>query len=195
MSVVGYARVSTDDQKMDLQLDALRAAGADKIFEDQGVSGSKTSRPGLDASIAYLRDGDVLTVWRLDRLGRSTLHVLALIQELSDRGVGFRSLTESVDTTTPAGRLMLTLLAGLSSMEREITIERTKAGLAAAKRQGRIGGRPRALTPVREQQARRRARRRPGDHLPCTRRRELGPTHGPSIARMPGVHAPPDLAG
>ena len=154
MSVVGYARVSTDDQKMDLQLDALRAAGADKIFEDQGVSGSKTSRPGLDASIAYLRDGDVLTVWRLDRLGRSTLHVLALIQELSDRGVGFRSLTESVDTTTPAGRLMLTLLAGLSSMEREITIERTKAGLAAAKRQGRIGGRPRALTPVREQQAR-----------------------------------------
>jgi DNA invertase Pin-like site-specific DNA recombinase len=153
MSVVGYARVSTHEQRLALQLDALEAAGAEKIFEDQGVSGSRTSRPGLDAALAYLRDGDVLTVWRLDRLGRSTLYVLALIQELGEKGIGFRSLTESVDTTTPAGRLMLTLLAGLSSMEREITIERTKAGLAAAREQGRVGGRPRALSAVQEEQA------------------------------------------
>jgi DNA invertase Pin-like site-specific DNA recombinase len=153
MSKVGYARVSTGEQRMDLQLDALQKAGAEKIFEDQGVSGTKTTRPGLDAALTYLRDGDVLTVWRLDRLGRSTLHVLALIQELGERGVGFRSLTENVDTTTPAGRLMLTLLAGLSSMEREITVERTKAGLAAARLHGRVGGRPVALNPVQVEQA------------------------------------------
>ncbi|MEC5148758.1 recombinase family protein [Cryobacterium sp. GrIS_2_6] len=146
MSIIGYARVSTEDQNLDGQLLALNGAGAEKIFQDHGVSGTKTTRPGLDAALAYLRDGDVLLVHRLDRLGRSTLHVLALIQELGGKGVGFRSLTESVDTTTPAGRLLLTLLAGLASMEREVTVERTRAGLAAARARGRIGGRPRALT-------------------------------------------------
>ncbi|WP_130176489.1 recombinase family protein [Cryobacterium sp. SO1] len=146
MAIIAYARVSTGDQTLDAQTLALNTAGADKTFADRGVSGTKTSRPGLDAALAYLRDGDVLLVARLDRLGRSTLHVLALIQELGGRGVGFRSLNEDVDTTTPAGRLMLLMLAGLAAMEREITVERTHAGLAAARARGRIGGRPRAMT-------------------------------------------------
>jgi DNA invertase Pin-like site-specific DNA recombinase len=141
------------DQRTDLQDDALVAAGAEKIFRDEGISGSTASRLGLSAALTYLREGDTLVVWRLDRLSRSTLHVLSLIQELGERGVGFRSITESVETSSPAGRLMLTLLAGLSAMEREITIERTHAGLEAARRQGRVGGRPRALSPVTAEQA------------------------------------------
>ena len=140
MSIVAYARVSTSEQRLVLQTQARTAAGADKIFEDQGVSGTKTSRPGLDAALAYLRDGDVLTVWRLDRLGRSTLHVLALIQELGERGVGFRSLTENVDTTTPAGRMMMQMVGSFAEFERAMIRERTSAGLAQARAEGRVGG-------------------------------------------------------
>jgi DNA invertase Pin-like site-specific DNA recombinase len=145
MAIIGYARVSTEEQSLALQLDALQAAGADRVFEDHGVSGSKTSRPGLDAALAYVRDGDTFLVWRLDRATRSTSHALSLVQELSDRGVAFRSITESLDTSGAMGRLMLTMIAAFAALERDVTIERTRAGLAAARRAGRVGGRPRAL--------------------------------------------------
>jgi DNA invertase Pin-like site-specific DNA recombinase len=132
MSVIGYARVSTTDQNPQLQLDALRDAGAARVFNDHGVSGSTASRPGLDSCLDHLREGDVLTVWKLDRLGRNTQHVLAIVEGLTARGVGFRSLTEGLHTDGPMGNAMLTM------------IERTRAGLAAAAN-GRKGGRPRKV--------------------------------------------------
>jgi len=153
MAVIGYARVSTQEQSLDLQTDALTAAGAIRIFTDLGVSGSKASRPGLDAAVEFMREGDVFMVWRLDRAGRSTFNVLHLIASLADRGIGFRSVTEAIDTTTPAGRLLVTLLSALSAMEREITVERTLAGLASARARGRVGGRPRALSDIQVEQA------------------------------------------
>jgi DNA invertase Pin-like site-specific DNA recombinase len=104
MGIIGYARVSTQGQELDLQLDALRAAGCERIFEDRGVSGAKAARPGLDDLVRYVREGDVLTVYKLDRLGRNVSHLLAFVEELSKRKVGFRSLTEQLDTTTPGGR-------------------------------------------------------------------------------------------
>ena len=153
MSVIGYIRVSREDQRADLQRDALESAGCVRIFEDLGVSGSKASRPGLDAALAFMREGDVFTCWRLDRAGRSTIHVLELLRTLEDRNIGFRSLTEGVDTTTPAGKMLATMLSAFAQMEREIIIERTHAGLASARARGRIGGRPRALTSVQIEQA------------------------------------------
>ena len=152
MAIIGYVRVSRDDQKADLQRDALEKAGCTKIFEDLGVSGSKASRPGLDGALAFAREGDVFTCWRLDRAGRSTLNVLELLRTLEERGVGFRSLTEGVDTTTPAGKMLATMLSAFAQMEREILVERTYAGLASARARGRIGGRPRALTAVQVEQ-------------------------------------------
>jgi DNA invertase Pin-like site-specific DNA recombinase len=152
MAVIGYARVSTQEQSLDLQTDALTSAGAMRIFTDLGVSGSKASRPGLDAAVEFMREGDVFMVWRLDRAGRSTLNVLHLIASLADRGIGFRSVTEAIDTTSPAGRLLVTLLSALSAMEREITVERTLAGLASARARGRVGGRPRALSDIQVEQ-------------------------------------------
>jgi DNA invertase Pin-like site-specific DNA recombinase len=154
MSTIGYLRVSREEQRADLQEDALKAAGAIRIFEDRGVSGSKASRPGLSEALSFMRDGDIFTVWRLDRAGRSTLNVLELLRTLEDRGIGFRSLTEGVDTTTPAGRVLATMLASFAQMEREIIVERTLAGLAAARARGNVGGRPRALSAVRIEQAR-----------------------------------------
>jgi DNA invertase Pin-like site-specific DNA recombinase len=147
MGIIGYARVSTQGQELDLQLDALRAAGCERIFEDRGVSGAKAARPGLDDLVRYVREGDVLTVYKLDRLGRNVSHLLAFVEELSKRKVGFRSLTEQLDTTTPGGRLLFHLFASLSQFERDLIVERTQAGLTAAAARGRKGGRPRSVTP------------------------------------------------
>lgn len=142
MTLIGYARVSTAEQDLALQLDALHAVGATRIFEDRGVSGAKTERPGLNAALSFLRDGDTLVVWKLDRLGRSMTHLLQTVADLEGRGVGFRSLTESVDTTTPTGRLVFHIFGALGQFERDLIRERTNAGLTAAAARGRKGGRP-----------------------------------------------------
>lgn len=140
MALIGYARVSTAEQDTSLQIDALRQAGCDRIFEDT-VSGAKADRPGLTAALSYLREGDVLVVWRLDRLGRSLPHLIEVIAALEGQGIGFRSLTESIDTTTPGGRLIFHVFGALSQFERDLIRERTKAGLSAAAARGRRGGR------------------------------------------------------
>jgi len=152
MAIIGYIRVSREDQRADLQRDALEKAGCSHFFEDLGVSGSKASRPGLDGALSFMREGDVFACWRLDRAGRSTLHVLELLRTLEDRKIGFRSLTEGIDTTTIAGRMLATVLSAFAQMERELIAERTYAGLSAARARGRIGGRPRALTAVQVEQ-------------------------------------------
>lgn len=145
--LIGYARTSTNDQNLDLQHDALHAAGCGKIFSDKGVSGTKAVRPGLSEALAHLRPGDVLVVWRLDRVGRSTKDVLALVERLQAEGVAFKSLTEELSTTGPTGKVLLTIIAALAEMERAVLVERTQAGLAAARARGRVGGRRRVLTP------------------------------------------------
>lgn len=145
MGMIGYARVSTSDQDTALQIDALNQAGCERVFEDT-VSGDKTSRPGLDAALAYLRDGDTFVVWRLDRLGRSLPHLIETVSELEDRGIGFASLTESIDTTTSGGRLIFHVFGALGQFERDLIRERTQAGLAAAAARGRKGGRKPVIT-------------------------------------------------
>ncbi|OBY29026.1 recombinase family protein [Mycolicibacter kumamotonensis] len=145
MAIIGYARVSTIDQNPQLQLDALKEAGASRIFTDHGVSGSTANRPQLDACLDHLREGDVLTVWKLDRLGRNTRHVLAVIDLLASHGIGFRSLTEGLHTDGPMGKAMLTIMAAFAQLERDTMIERTRSGLAAAAANGRKGGRPRKV--------------------------------------------------
>jgi DNA invertase Pin-like site-specific DNA recombinase len=146
--LVGYMRVSSDSdrQTTDLQRDALLTAGVDgrHLFEDK-ASGARDDRPGLRACLAYLQPGDTLVVWKLDRLGRSLSHLLEIIAGLQEKGVGFRSLTEQMDTTTPHGELLFHLFGALAQYERALTRERVQAGLAAARRRGRRGGRPRAL--------------------------------------------------
>ena len=139
--IVGYARVSTDDQTLALQLDALQAAGCEKVFRDT-ISGTKTERPGLSKALDHVRNGDLLVVWRLDRLGRSLSHLIELIQTLEGRGVGFRSLTEQIDTTTSGGKLIFHIFGALAEFERNLIRERTMAGLQAARSRGRKGGRP-----------------------------------------------------
>jgi DNA invertase Pin-like site-specific DNA recombinase len=153
MTLIGYARVSTTEQNAALQTDALRKAGCEQIFED-AASGAKTDRPGLAAALAFLRDGDVLAVWRLDRLGRSLPHLIETIGALETRGVGFRSLTESIDTTTPGGRLIFHVFGALGQFERDLIRERTKAGLTAAAARGRKGGRKPVVTADKLQRAR-----------------------------------------
>jgi len=143
--LIGYARVSTGDQTLDLQTDALTSTGCDQIFTDM-TSGAKAHRPGLDEAIKYVRPGDTLVVWRLDRLGRSLRHLIETVNDLEARGVGFRSLTESIDTTTPGGKLIFHIFASLAEFERALIQERTNAGLAAARARGRVGGRPKKLT-------------------------------------------------
>src|SRR5664280_2463223 len=138
---IGYARVSTDDQNASLQVDALKNAGCIKVFTDH-ASGSKASRPELDRMLEQLRVGDVVVVWRLDRLGRSLKNLIALVEDLADRGVGFRSLSESIDTTTANGKLFFSIMGALAEFERDLIKERTMAGLAAARARGRVGGRP-----------------------------------------------------
>ncbi len=154
MSLIGYARVSTFDQNVALQLDALHVAGVDRVFEDHGISGSKAERPGLREALAFLRDGDALVVWKLDRLGRSMTQLLQTVADLEGRGVGFRSLTENIDTTTPTGRLVFHIFGALGQFERDLIRERTSAGLSAAAARGRKGGRPIATTPEKVARAR-----------------------------------------
>lgn len=140
MTLVGYARVSTTDQDLSLQLDALNAVGCIRIFQEE-ASGVLDVRPELEAMMTYLRPGDVLTVWRLDRLGRSVSHLTRVVNSLAAEGIGFKSLTEGIDTTTPAGKFIFHIFAALAEFERDIIRERTLAGLKAARARGRTGGR------------------------------------------------------
>lgn len=153
MANVGYARVSTVDQNPALQLDALTAAGCAKIFEDR-ASGARTDRPGLRSALDYVREGDVLIVWKLDRLGRSLPHLIETVAALAARGIGFRSVTEAIDTTTPGGRLVFHLFGALGQFERDLIQERTRAGLAAAAARGRKGGRKPVVTAEKLERAR-----------------------------------------
>ena len=143
--LVGYARVSTQDQNLDLQLDALQKAGCEKPFTDV-VSGAQSERPGLTEALAYVREGDTLVVWKLDRLGRSLQHLIELVKTLQARGIGFKSLQENIDTTTPGGKLIFHVFGALAEFERDLIRERTQAGLASARSRGRKGGRPHAMT-------------------------------------------------
>lgn len=151
--LIGYARISTTDQSLDLQKDALAQAGCIKVFEDV-ASGAKASREGLDQALKYLRDGDTLVVWRLDRLGRSLRHLVELVAKLHERSIGFRSLQENIDTSTASGKLFLHVFGALAEFERELVRERTKAGLHAAALRGRKGGRPRLMDKTKVQLAR-----------------------------------------
>jgi DNA invertase Pin-like site-specific DNA recombinase len=143
---IGYARVSTEDQSLDLQLDALRQAGCERVFMEK-ASAVKPHRPGLSEVRSHLREGDVLVVWKLDRLGRSVKGLVDLVSELAQQGVQFRSLTDGIDTTTHNGRFFFHMMASLAQMERERIAERTKAGLDAARKRGRMVGRKRRMTP------------------------------------------------
>jgi len=150
---IGYARVSTLDQNKAMQFDALQAAGCERIFEDT-ASGAKESRPGLDESLAFARKGDELVVWKLDRVGRSLPHLVKLMAQLRDQGIGFRSVTENIETQTPDGRLVMHMFAALAEFERDLIRERTRSGLEAARARGRTGGRkPLALTKIKAIQA------------------------------------------
>ena len=153
-SLLGYARVSTAEQNAALQVDELTAAGCYRVYTDQ-ASGVLDRRPELDALLGQLRPGDTLVVWRLDRLGRSLRHLIDTVTSLDERRVGFRSLRESIDTTTPGGRLVFHLFGALAQFEREIIRDRTVAGLAAARARGRTGGRPAKLNPDQVKTARR----------------------------------------
>jgi DNA invertase Pin-like site-specific DNA recombinase len=144
--LIGYARVSTHEQTLALQQDALTKAGCTKLFTDT-ASGAKTERKGLDEALNYVRKGDTLVVWRLDRLGRSLPHLITTMTGLEERGIGFKSLTENIDTTTSGGKLIFHIFGALAEFERNLIRERTNAGLTAARERGRIGGRPKALTP------------------------------------------------
>jgi DNA invertase Pin-like site-specific DNA recombinase len=151
---VGYARVSTTDQTLDLQQDALTSAGCTKIYTDT-ASGTQTERKGLTEALTYVRGGDTLIVWKLDRLGRSLKDLITRITELNDRKIGFKSLTEQIDTTTSGGKLIFHIFGALAEFERDIIRERTNAGLEAARARGKRGGRPKALSPEKIRLARR----------------------------------------
>lgn len=151
--LVGYARVSTGEQSLDLQKDELQGAGCSKVYEDV-LSGAKAvERPGLAECLKYLREGDTLVVWKLDRLGRSLPHLIEVVQELEERGIGFKSLREAIDTTTSGGKLIFHIFGALAEFERDIIRERTTAGLRAARARGRTGGRPKAMDEQKLRQA------------------------------------------
>src|SRR5207248_468594 len=143
--LIGYARVSTQDQTLNLQKDALEKLGCNKIFTDT-ASGAKAERKGLEEALSYVREGDTLVVWRLDRLGRSLKHLIETITELNNRKIGFKSVQENIDTTTSGGKLVFHIFGALAEFERDIIRERTNAGLQAARARGRLGGRPKAKT-------------------------------------------------
>ncbi len=198
--LIGYARVSTDEQNLALQLDALKQAGCKRVFKDVG-SGSLKHRPELDACLEFLVTGDTLVVWRLDRLGRGLKHLIDVIEQLHAREVGFRSVTEQIDTTTSGGMLQFHIFGALAEFERQIIRERTRAGLAAARARGRLGGRPPVLTAEKLDAARhdaraeahdasdrQGARRQPRDALPPPRARERQPAAGVG-GRRTGVAA------
>jgi len=168
---IGYARVSTLEQDEALQNDALVAAGCQRVFVDR-VSGKLEHRPALDAMLEQLRSGDSVTVWRLDRLGRSLRHLIDVVADLESRDVTFRSLTESIDTSTPGGKLTFHLFGALSEFERDLIRERTMAGLAAARARGRTGGRPTVWTPAKLKVAR--SMYADGDHDVATIARVVG---------------------
>ena len=152
--LIGYARVSTEEQRLDAQVDTLTSAGAERIFSDK-ISGTKRSRPELDRMLDQLRDGDVVLVTKYDRLARSLPDLLDIVATVERRGAGFRSLAEDIDTTTPAGRLIFHVFASIAQFERERIRERTMEGLKAARVKGRIGGRPVALTEDQKAEVRR----------------------------------------
>jgi DNA invertase Pin-like site-specific DNA recombinase len=143
--LIGYARVSTQDQNLELQREALIHAGCKKVFEDK-ISGTRSERPGLTKMLEMLREGDTLVVWKLDRLGRSVKQLVDLVTELNQQGIQFKSLTDSIDTGTPSGRFFVHIMASLAEMERELIVERTRAGLEVARQLGRTGGRKPKMT-------------------------------------------------
>jgi len=143
---IGYARISTSDQHLFMQEDALKNKGCEQIFHDI-ASGTKTARPGLEEALAYLRAGDILITWKLDRLGRSVQHLIQTVKSLSERGIGFKSIQENIDTTTSGGKLIFHIFSALAEFERDLIQERTRAGLKAARTRGRLGGRPPLLQP------------------------------------------------
>jgi DNA invertase Pin-like site-specific DNA recombinase len=171
MTMIGYARVSTRDQDPALQHDALTAAGCLRVFTDT-ASGRLDSRPQLDACLDYLRPGDTLVVWKLDRLGRSLRHLVELTRLLGERGIELRSVQDALDTTTPAGKLLFHIMAALAEFEADLIRDRTAAGLAAARTRGRLGGRPTVLTP--EKLAVARQMQRSGEHTMATIAKTLG---------------------
>ena len=174
--LIGYARVSTDEQSLDLQLDALKAAGCKRIFTDK-VSTTKADHPGLADALSHLRHADVLVIWKLDRLGRTVKGLVDFVADLHGRKIQFRSLTDGIDTTTPAGRFFFHVMASLAQMERELQAERTRAGLDAARRRGRVGGRKRRMTPGKVESARKLLR---GGMAP----REVAPSLSVSIPTL-----------
>jgi DNA invertase Pin-like site-specific DNA recombinase len=150
---IGYARVSTRDQNLELQLDALNKTGCERIFTDK-LSGAQVERPGLQEALSHLREADTLVVWKLDRLGRSVKGLVDLVNDLEARKVHFQSVTDGLDTKTPHGRFFFHVMASLAQMERELILERTRAGLEAARCAGRVGGRKRRMTDGKVQAAR-----------------------------------------
>lgn len=150
---IGYARVSTTDQRLDVQDEALKRAGCEKVYDDT-ASGQAADRPGLLSALDQLRDGDTFVVWKLDRLGRSVKQLVDLVHSFERDGVHFVSLTDNIDTSTPGGRFFFHVMASLAEMERELTVERTRAGLASARAKGRIGGRRRLMTDSKQESAR-----------------------------------------
>jgi len=143
--LIGYARVSTKDQNLTLQRDALKKVECERIYEDE-MSGTKENRPGLNTALEVLREGDTFIVWKLDRLGRSVKSLIKFVSDLNAKNIHFKSLTESIDTSTPNGRFFFHVMASLAQMEKELIVERTKAGLDAARKLGRVGGRKRVMT-------------------------------------------------
>jgi DNA invertase Pin-like site-specific DNA recombinase len=172
--LVGYARVSSDDQTTALQRDALTAAGCAYIFEDS-ASGARTDRPALNEAIASLNPGDTLVVWKLDRLGRSLTHLVAVADQLRERDVYFRSVTEAIDTSTASGRLLYAVLGAVAQFERDVIVERTRAGMKAAKKRGVHVGRRVSLKPSQVEEARK------------MMEREHDPKTGSEVARLFGV--------
>jgi DNA invertase Pin-like site-specific DNA recombinase len=151
--LIGYARVSTEEQSLDLQTDALKAAGCGRVFSEK-ASGASVERKALTELLHFIREGDTLVVYKLDRLGRSLPHLLETVSSLEARGVGFKSITEGIDTSTPGGRLVFHIFGSLAEFERDLIKERTTAGLEAARVRGRVGGRPQAMTSEQVKQAR-----------------------------------------
>lgn len=150
--LIGYARVSTDDQNLNLQHDALKVAGCERIFNDQ-ITGSKIQRPGLEAALEFAREGDVIVVWRLDRLSRSLKDLIEMVALLDSKKIGLRSINESIDTSSSSGKLIFHIFGALAEFERNLIRERTHAGLAAARARGRKGGRPKKLSNDKEKLA------------------------------------------
>jgi DNA invertase Pin-like site-specific DNA recombinase len=181
--IIGYARISTTEQRLDSQQDALKASGVEKIFADT-ITGTARSRPQLDRMLDQLRPGDVVVVAKYDRLARSLKDLLEIVDQIQGRGAGFRSLAEDIDTTTPAGRLIFHVFASIAQFERERIAERTREGLEAARRRGRVGGRPPALSPDQQAEVR---RMRDVEHRPLPEIARLFKVSTKTIHRVLGV--------